>query len=228
MFDVVLLDTAPLLTTNDATEVLSVADQVVIVSKAGKTHKEAADRAAELLERRHGPVVGVVLVGATDIPTSRYYYYGDVRHEPEPGRDEHTPLDELASTPASSPLADPPSMVGPLADTAAFEHPLPDTATDATIPPAATDTTEAPEATGSSGASGSSGTAGAAAVDTAPADLVTDGAADAGPVASTDHGPTNGTPHGPTNGKRNGNGRGQRRPTDAPGTDPAAGSLRGR
>lgn len=97
MFDLVLLDTAPLLTTNDATEVLSVADQIVIVAKAGKTHKEAADRAAELLERRGGPVVGVVLVGATDVPTSRYYYYGDSpdRAEPEPGEEETTPLAAL-------------------------------------------------------------------------------------------------------------------------------------
>jgi Mrp family chromosome partitioning ATPase/capsular polysaccharide biosynthesis protein len=100
MFDIVLLDTAPLLTTNDATEVLAVADQVVVVAKAGKTHKEAADRAAELLERRGGPVIGVVLVGATDVPTSRYYYYGDTpdREEPEPGAEESSPLDALLAT----------------------------------------------------------------------------------------------------------------------------------
>ncbi len=98
MFDIVMLDTAPLLTTNDATEVLSVADQVLIVVKTGKTHKESADRAAELLERRNGPVLGVILVGATDVPTSRYYYYGDSpieQHETEPGHETVSPLEEL-------------------------------------------------------------------------------------------------------------------------------------
>ncbi len=99
MFDIVLLDTAPILTTNDATEVLNVADQVVIVAKAGKTHREAADRAAELLERRNAPVVGVVLVGATDIPTARYYYYGaeEPRTDVETAvdRDDHVAAEDL-------------------------------------------------------------------------------------------------------------------------------------
>ncbi len=98
MFDIVLLDTAPLLTTNDATEVLSVADQVLIVVKTGKTHKEAADRAAELLERRNGPVLGVILVGATDVPTSRYYYYGDnplAEDDATPGHETISPFEEL-------------------------------------------------------------------------------------------------------------------------------------
>ena len=115
MFDIVLLDTAPLLTTNDATEVLAVADQVVVVAKTGKTHKEAADRAAELLERRGGPVVGVVLVGATDVPTSRYYYYGDTpdREEPEPGAEETSPLDALLATTAAEAATAPSAPVSP-------------------------------------------------------------------------------------------------------------------
>ena len=104
MFDIILLDTAPLLTTNDATEVLSVADQVAIIAKTGKTHKEAADRAAELLERRGAPVIGIVLVGATDVPTSRYYYYGAADHGTGKGAQiprTHAPED--APAPASAP-----------------------------------------------------------------------------------------------------------------------------
>ncbi len=76
-FDFILLDTAPLLSTNDAAEVLDESDFVVVVGRTGQTTKESADRAAELMERRNAPVVGVVLVGATDRPSSRYYYYGD-------------------------------------------------------------------------------------------------------------------------------------------------------
>src|SRR6185436_16202174 len=92
---------APILTTNDATEVLNIADQVIIVAKAGKTHREAADRAAELLERRGAPVVGAVLVGATDIPTARYYYYGGDERRPD-RTDDTEPLDELLD-PAAAP-----------------------------------------------------------------------------------------------------------------------------
>jgi Mrp family chromosome partitioning ATPase len=75
-YDVVLLDTAPMLTTNDALDVLIEADAVIVVGRSGKTPREAADRAAEALERRNAPVIGVVLVGASESPTSRYYYYG--------------------------------------------------------------------------------------------------------------------------------------------------------
>jgi len=75
-YDIVLLDTAPLLTTNDAADVLSMSDQVLVVARSGRTTKEAADLAAELLERREAPVIGVVLVGSTEGPGGRYYYYG--------------------------------------------------------------------------------------------------------------------------------------------------------
>ena len=76
-FDYVLLDTAPLLTTNDANEVLDTADLVVLVARAGRTTREAADRCAEVLERRKAPVLGVVLVATSEAPTGRYYYTGD-------------------------------------------------------------------------------------------------------------------------------------------------------
>lgn len=76
-FDTVLLDTAPLLTTNDAADVLSVVDMVVLIVHAGRTTREAAERAAELLARRRAPLIGIVLVGARDMANSYYYYEGD-------------------------------------------------------------------------------------------------------------------------------------------------------
>lgn len=91
-FDVVVLDTAPLLTTNDANDVLDAADLVVVVSRAGRTTRETADRCAEALERRRAPVLGVVLVAAADAPSGRYYYgdyYLDDRSRPEGGKPEH-------------------------------------------------------------------------------------------------------------------------------------------
>ena len=68
-FDVVLLDTAPLLATNDANEVLPCADLVLIVAQVGRTTKEGAEATRELLERRRAPVAGVVLIGSDSAAT---------------------------------------------------------------------------------------------------------------------------------------------------------------
>ncbi len=76
-FDVILLDTAPVLTTNDAAELLTVADQVILVVSAGHTKADSAARATELLERRGRPPLGVALIGTRDVPNSSEYYYSD-------------------------------------------------------------------------------------------------------------------------------------------------------
>jgi capsular exopolysaccharide synthesis family protein len=81
LFDYVLIDTAPLLVANDASELAGVADFVLLVARADRTHRIAARRAAELLERLDARVVGSVLVAANDMPTAyayyRYRYYAD-------------------------------------------------------------------------------------------------------------------------------------------------------
>lgn len=70
-YDVVLLDTAPILATNDVAEVLAEADLVVLVARGGRTNPESAFLATELLERRKAPVAGVVLVGVVELPPAR-------------------------------------------------------------------------------------------------------------------------------------------------------------
>lgn len=97
-FDVVVLDTAPLLTTNDANDVLDAADLVVVVARAGRTTREAADRCAEILERRRAPVLGVVLVAAADAPAGRYYYYGDYYVDDDPDPKHHRPASTAEHT----------------------------------------------------------------------------------------------------------------------------------
>lgn len=72
--DVILLDTAPFLTTNDASELLSETDQVVLVVRAGKTRRLTAGRAAEILHRFEAPVLGVVLNDSDETPAAQYYY----------------------------------------------------------------------------------------------------------------------------------------------------------
>lgn len=78
--DIVLIDTSPILTTSDATYLLSIVDAVVVVARAGKTTKAVAARTSEILRRFKAPVAGVVLNGSSEIALPRdyrYYYYRD-------------------------------------------------------------------------------------------------------------------------------------------------------
>jgi cellulose biosynthesis protein BcsQ len=74
-YDVIVLDTAPLLTTNDPIDVVSVADLVVLVVRAGQTRNEALRQGVEIMDNHRVPVAGVVLVGVTSVPNAYYYYY---------------------------------------------------------------------------------------------------------------------------------------------------------
>lgn len=73
-YDVILLDTAPFLTTNDASELLGETDQVVVVIRAGKTRRLAARRTAEILDRFEAPVIGVIMNDSDETPAAQYYY----------------------------------------------------------------------------------------------------------------------------------------------------------
>ena len=64
--DVVIVDTSPLLDASDALELVTEVDAVVLVARAGRTPLGAAARAAELLGYVHAPVVGAVLLGASN------------------------------------------------------------------------------------------------------------------------------------------------------------------
>lgn len=73
-YDVILLDTAPFLTTNDASELLAQTDQVLMVVRAGKTRQTAAQRTAEILDRFDAPVLGIVMTDSDETPAAQYYY----------------------------------------------------------------------------------------------------------------------------------------------------------
>jgi capsular exopolysaccharide synthesis family protein len=73
--DVVIIDTAPILAASVTRELVTMADVVVLTSRAGRTTSPAAERTAELLERLGAPTLGVVLVG---LPTGMFSdYYGN-------------------------------------------------------------------------------------------------------------------------------------------------------
>jgi Mrp family chromosome partitioning ATPase len=74
-YDVVLLDTAPFLTTNDASDLLVDTDTVLMVARCGKTRRESARRAGELLGRLEAPVLGVIFTDSADAPSTDYYYH---------------------------------------------------------------------------------------------------------------------------------------------------------
>ncbi len=86
-FDVMNIDTAPLLSANDAVELVGSADIVVLVAKAGESTITDARRAMEMLERVHAPIAGVVLLGASEAPNAYYNYYRG-QAAPEPSRRE--------------------------------------------------------------------------------------------------------------------------------------------
>jgi Mrp family chromosome partitioning ATPase/capsular polysaccharide biosynthesis protein len=76
-FDIVLLDTPPMLTTNDATDLFPVADAVVLVLRAGQSRSGPAERAAVVLARFRAEVLGIILNGSDDPEADSYYGYGE-------------------------------------------------------------------------------------------------------------------------------------------------------
>jgi Mrp family chromosome partitioning ATPase/capsular polysaccharide biosynthesis protein len=75
-FDVIVVDTPPMLTTNDATDLLAAADAVVLVVRSGHTRTASAMRAATVLSRLRADVLGVVLNGCDRKDMDSYYAYG--------------------------------------------------------------------------------------------------------------------------------------------------------
>lgn len=83
--DIVLLDTPPLLTASDASELAPTADAVLVVCRTGKTTFDDANRASERLALLGVPVLGVVLVEASISRAARAYHRRSSRFGPPPG-----------------------------------------------------------------------------------------------------------------------------------------------
>lgn len=83
--DVVIIDTPPVLATNDASELIPACDAVVVVARIDKTTSDGARRTRFLLDRLSAPVAGVVVVGSAETP-GRYDSYGAYYTTPERGR----------------------------------------------------------------------------------------------------------------------------------------------
>ncbi|MBU3110767.1 CpsD/CapB family tyrosine-protein kinase [Clostridium lacusfryxellense] len=77
-FDIVLIDSPPVLYVSDA-QILSVLSQgIIIVTSYGKSDKNALANAKEKIEKVGGKILGVVINGIPDIYNGRNYdYYND-------------------------------------------------------------------------------------------------------------------------------------------------------
>lgn len=73
-FDVVLIDTPPIIAVTDAAIIAQEVDGVILVLAAGEVNKEYAIRAKEQLDKVGAKILGAVLNKA-DMKTSEYYYY---------------------------------------------------------------------------------------------------------------------------------------------------------
>jgi capsular exopolysaccharide synthesis family protein len=89
--DVVVIDTAPLLTTSDAADLLPMSDAVVVVARAGRTTTEIAERTMELATRLGARVSGIVLNAVTEMSVPRRYYYYRYYRRPRDERPAKTP-----------------------------------------------------------------------------------------------------------------------------------------
>ncbi|HEY3672817.1 MAG TPA: division plane positioning ATPase MipZ [Acidimicrobiia bacterium] len=76
-FDVIILDTAPILSANDAIELVGSADLVLLVAKAEVSTSDDAGRALDVLTRLDAPLGGLVLTGTTEVQNDYYYSYAN-------------------------------------------------------------------------------------------------------------------------------------------------------
>lgn len=79
-YDLIVVDTPPILTTNDAVGLLAGVDAVVLVLRAGRTRPRTAARVAELLRGYRADTLGVVLNDVDRTEMNEYYGYGAGYH----------------------------------------------------------------------------------------------------------------------------------------------------
>jgi len=73
-FDIVLIDTPPVIAVTDAAILAQEVDGVILVLASGEVNKEYAQRAKELLDKVGAKILGAVL-NKVEMKTSEYYYY---------------------------------------------------------------------------------------------------------------------------------------------------------
>jgi len=85
-FDVVVIDTSPILPVTDASVLATFTDAVILVAAANTSTKRDIRRAIELLSRVDANIVGTVLNRASQTDSYAYYRYGYGHGPDEPAR----------------------------------------------------------------------------------------------------------------------------------------------
>ena len=74
-YDLVVIDSPPLLGFAEPLEIAALADGVIIVARAGRTNRSAVASVVEQLKRVRANIIGIVLNGVRADMSSQYYYY---------------------------------------------------------------------------------------------------------------------------------------------------------
>jgi polysaccharide biosynthesis transport protein len=77
MYDVVLLDSPPVLPVTDAAIISAVADATIIVINMGESTRREISRTVEILDQVHASLVGTVLNAISEDTADGYYRYGE-------------------------------------------------------------------------------------------------------------------------------------------------------
>lgn len=77
VYDILLLDTPPILAVTDAQVLANICDGVVLVINSGKTEVDHAIKAKDLLINMKAKLLGVVLNQKEAMKNDNYYYYGE-------------------------------------------------------------------------------------------------------------------------------------------------------
>jgi Mrp family chromosome partitioning ATPase/capsular polysaccharide biosynthesis protein len=73
--EVVIIDTAPILSASLTRELATMVDAVVVVARVGRTTAGEAERCGDLLDQLNAPALGIALVGVAAGPLSDYFSY---------------------------------------------------------------------------------------------------------------------------------------------------------
>ncbi len=110
-YDIVLVDSPPLLPVTDALVLSHRVDAVLLVSVAGATTRKEVVRATELLVQVEAPVVGAVLNGVdpegSDGYAYQYYRYEESSRRPEPTPDKPRTAPQSAQQSTQQPAPQP-------------------------------------------------------------------------------------------------------------------------
>jgi Mrp family chromosome partitioning ATPase len=110
-YDVIVLDTAPLLGTADPVEIVPVVDLVLLVGRPDHTERDHASQTMELLGRHRADIAGLLMTAVDPVGSDYYYYYAayssyaslDASLAAESSADASTPVSAMASSGMAAP-----------------------------------------------------------------------------------------------------------------------------